>query len=148
MNMIVFGVIFFQFLILLMQTLRLIERPKDKKRLRYLILLILLILYNLCLTFLPDQRFSASIKLQEDVSSVVTSAMAVYFGYYFYKAFNLYNPQAFLSSKTLLSMPFLALFIMPELDSATRQNFLPFLFSGWVIYSVANLLVRNLKQQQ
>jgi signal transduction histidine kinase/DNA-binding NarL/FixJ family response regulator len=68
-----------------------ISRPTDKSRLRYLILLFLLIVYNIVGGLLPDQNIDISVQLQNCISYSTGFLMAAYFPYYFYKGFDLKN---------------------------------------------------------
>ena len=64
--------------------------PKDKTRLWYFVLLVLLIFYNLTGGFFPDPEISwISLQLQNVIAYGSGFLMASYFPYYFYKSFNL-----------------------------------------------------------
>jgi hypothetical protein len=66
-----------------------ISRPADKSRLRYLILLLLLIIYNVVGGLLPDKNIDIPVQLQNCFSYSTGFLMAAYFPYYFYKGFEL-----------------------------------------------------------
>lgn len=138
--------VFFEITMLLTQVIRVYERPKDKSRLRYLFLLVLLVLYNLCQLFLPQQYIPVSTLLQPAITSTVVFLIIIYFGYFFYKAFNLHGLHSFIPNTVLLSMPFLSLFVLPDLESNVRLNLIPLLFSIAVIYSTAYQLFLRLNQ--
>jgi DNA-binding NarL/FixJ family response regulator len=63
-----------------------ISRPADKSRLRYLILLMLLIIYNVVGGLLPDNNIDIPVQLQNCFSYSTGFLMAAYFPYYFYKS--------------------------------------------------------------
>ncbi|WP_316794195.1 response regulator transcription factor [Pedobacter frigoris] len=66
-----------------------LSRPEDKRRLWYLLLLVLLIVYNVTGGLFPDPRYSLPLVLQNIIAYGSGFVMAAYFPYYFYKAFNL-----------------------------------------------------------
>ncbi len=66
-----------------------LNRPDDKHRFWYLILLFLLILYNVSGGLLPDPDYPIPIFMQNIIAYGSGFLMASYFPFYFYKAFNL-----------------------------------------------------------
>lgn len=66
-----------------------LSNPAEKRRMWYLFLLILLIVYNITGGLLPDARFGMSMVWQNIIAYGSGFLMAAYFPYYFYKAFNL-----------------------------------------------------------
>lgn len=74
---------------LLFQLFYYLFRPRDKNRLLYLILLILLLVYNITGGLFPDPKINIPISIQEMVAYGSGFLMASYFPFYFYKAFDL-----------------------------------------------------------
>lgn len=66
-----------------------LNRPEDKLRFWYLILLFLLIFYNLTGGLLPDPSYPIPIYIQNIIAYGSGFLMASYFPFYFYKAFEL-----------------------------------------------------------
>ncbi|HEU5292620.1 MAG TPA: helix-turn-helix transcriptional regulator [Cyclobacteriaceae bacterium] len=146
MNTFVFGIIAFEAAILLIQLIRYYERPQDKKRFRFLILLAFLLLFNLCKKIFPDEDISISMGLQSAIIDTVVFFMTVYFGYFFYYIFELKHLKFFVPNKILFSVPFVALFLLPEFDKPFRSGITPFLFSSCIIYCATRLLVQRFAQ--
>ena len=77
-------------LLLFYQLPHYLQRPQDRQRFWFLILLLLLIHYNLWNGLLPDtQIFHINIKVQYMLIDGIAYLMGAYFPYYFYKAFDL-----------------------------------------------------------
>ncbi|MET3981947.1 DNA-binding CsgD family transcriptional regulator [Mucilaginibacter sp. UYP25] len=66
-----------------------LNRPDNKLRFWYLVLLFLLILYNVTGGLLPDPDYPIPIYVQNIIAYGSGFLMASYFPFYFYKAFNL-----------------------------------------------------------
>ncbi|MEX2591279.1 MAG: helix-turn-helix transcriptional regulator [Anditalea sp.] len=66
-----------------------LQKPKEKKRKYYLILLYLLILYNIAGGMFPDEDLPMSVKLQYIIAYGTGFCMGAYFPYYFYQAYNI-----------------------------------------------------------
>lgn len=71
-----------------------LQKPAEKQRKYYLILLFLLIIYNIAGGLFPDESLPLSIRLQYILAYGTGFSMGAYFPYYFYQAFNL-TPIAF-----------------------------------------------------
>jgi len=71
------------------QLIILFQRPSEKKRLYYLILLGLLIIYNVTGGLFPDPSLSLSIKLQMILAYGSGFFMGAFFPYYFYKSYDM-----------------------------------------------------------
>ncbi len=63
--------------------------PSEKKRLYYLILLGLLIIYNVAGGLFPDPNFSLPLKIQMNLAYGSGFFMGAFFPYYFYKAYDM-----------------------------------------------------------
>lgn len=93
--------------------------PKDKTRLWYFVLLVLLILYNLAGGLFPDAGIHLiSIRVQNVIAYGTGFGMATFFPYYFYRSFQLEG----LKYHALYGAP---LFLM-----------LPYLIFFWVVYPI------------
>ena len=100
---------------LFFQVIYFLERTDDKKRFLYLLLLVLLILYNITSGFFPDENIPVPVKLQTVAAYLVAFTMSMYCVYYFYKAFNLRLLRFFATFGSLifLFVPFVFLFVLP-----------------------------------
>jgi len=97
--------------------------PKDKTRLWYFVLLVLLIFYNLTGGLFPDPEISwISLQFQNVTAYGSGFLMACYFPYYFYKSFNLEH----LRWHVIYGVPICLL--------------LPYLFFFCLIYPITNNL--------
>jgi len=115
MHTVTFIITVFELLMLFFQVIYLLERPTDKKRFLYLVLLILLILYNITSGLFPDENIPIPIKFQTVIAYLVAFAMSMYCVYYFHKAFDLKLLKFFATFGSLifLLVPFVFLFILP-----------------------------------
>lgn len=66
-----------------------LQKPHEKKREYYLILLFLLIIYNITGGLFPDENLPMSVELQYILAYGAGFCMGAYFPYYFYRAFNI-----------------------------------------------------------
>src|ERR1700742_3885814 len=66
-----------------------LNRPDDKQRLWYLILLGLLIKFNIANGLFPDPSFRLDMRVQILVADGLAYLMGAYIPYYFYKAYEL-----------------------------------------------------------
>jgi len=66
-----------------------LSNPRDSRRFWYLILLVLLLIYNITGGLFPDPNIDLSIHLQNIIAYGSGFLMASYFPFYFYKAFKL-----------------------------------------------------------
>jgi DNA-binding CsgD family transcriptional regulator len=115
MHMVTFVITVFEILMVSFQVIYLLERPNDRKRFLYLVLLVLLILYNITSGLFPDVNIPISIKVQTVIAYFVAFTMSMYCVYYFHKAFDLKLLKFFATfgSIIFLLVPFLFLFILP-----------------------------------
>jgi sensor histidine kinase YesM len=115
MHIITFLITMFEMVILLFQVVYFLERPNDKRRLWYLILLVFLLLYNICSGLLPDPLIPIPIMLQNIIAFLVGFTMSMYFVYYFYKAFDLQHLKFFATYGSVICLlgPFIILFVIP-----------------------------------
>src|SRR5690554_3152235 len=66
-----------------------LQKPSERKRKYYLVLLFLLINYNLAGGLFPDGDLPLHIRLQNILAYGAGFLMACYFPFYFYKAFDI-----------------------------------------------------------
>lgn len=71
------------------QLFHFLNRPSDRRRLWYLLLLGLLIKYNICSGLLPDPSWRLDMRLQNILAFVFAYLMGAYLPFYFYKAYDL-----------------------------------------------------------
>lgn len=146
MQPVTFGILVFQTLILSAQLIIYIARPRDKKRLWFLLLTITYIFYNLASGLLPDERYSMNLVLQNIIAYASGISVAVYFIYYIYKEFEI-SPFTFFKVKYLfytLTLSFIVLFITPYLitkDLSTART----LFLGIPVFISVTYLVQVTK---
>ncbi|HNP08181.1 MAG TPA: helix-turn-helix transcriptional regulator [Cyclobacteriaceae bacterium] len=115
MHLVTFSITAFEVVILFFQVIYFLQRTNDVRRLLYLILLVLIILYNITSGFLPDENFPLPIALQNVMAYLVAFSTSMYFVYYFYRAFNLRRLRFFATfgSLVFLFAPFIFLFVVP-----------------------------------
>jgi DNA-binding CsgD family transcriptional regulator len=155
MHIVTFSITVFELIMLCFQVFYFLQRTSDKKRLLYLILLVLLILYNVCSGFLPDQDFPVPITIQNVVAYLVAFSMSMYFVYYFYKAFDLKHLKFFATygSVFFLFLPFLLLFVVPyyatgNLDLSRQLTVvIPFLYGLAFIVATTRAFIIKFREK-
>lgn len=118
--------------------------PDDKPRFWYLILLLLLILYNVTGGLLPDRHFPIPIFVQNIIAYGSGFLMASYFPFYFYKAFNLklLRFHALYGVPLFLLVPFLIFFVISysincDLNSTVHYGIIiPFFYSMVLLWAI------------
>jgi hypothetical protein len=149
MHMVTFLITVFELVMLVFQGIYFLQRPSEKSRLQYLILLVCLIAYNLCSGLFPDERWAIPITVQTIIAYFVGFAMSMYVVYYFYKVFDLKYLKFFATYGLLffLLLPFVFLFVLPYLLtgdsrlSAKLTVIVPFCYGLGFIYSTARALI-------
>jgi signal transduction histidine kinase/DNA-binding NarL/FixJ family response regulator len=144
----------FEILMLVIQVIYFLERPSDKRRLWYLILLILLIVYNVCSGLFPDPDIPIPLQLQIIVAYAVGFTMSMYVVYYFYKVFELGHLKFFVTYGIVLFLlvPFLLLFVIPYLitgDSKLSSKLtvvIPFFYGLSFIYCTSRALLTKFRE--
>jgi DNA-binding CsgD family transcriptional regulator len=155
MHMVTFSITIFELIMLCFQIFYFLQRTSDQKRLLYLILLVLLILYNVCSGFLPDKDFVIPIAIQNVVAYLVAFSMSMYFVYYFYKAFELKHLRFFATYGSIffLLLPFLFLFVLPyyltgNLELSRRLTVvIPFLYGLVFLAATTRAFVIKFKER-
>lgn len=131
--------------------------PNDKGRLWYLILLLLLIIYNLTGGLFPDENISLiPFHIQNIIAYGSGFLMASYFPYYFYKAFNLESLRftAIYGVPLFVLLPFVVFFVIiysftKDLDFSVNYGLIiPFLYSLYILWSILWAIRKYIKQNQ
>ena len=115
MHMVTFTITAFEISVLFFQVVYFLERPSDRMRLLYLILLTLFILYNITSGLFPDENIPIPVTIQNVLAYFFAFANSMYFVYYYYKAFDLKLLRFFATFGSLifLFVPFIFLFVVP-----------------------------------
>ncbi|HEU5292169.1 MAG TPA: helix-turn-helix transcriptional regulator [Cyclobacteriaceae bacterium] len=115
MHIITFAITAFEVAALFFQIIYYLERPNDRKRLLYLILLISFVLYNVTSGLFPDENIPVPVSIQNVIAYLFAFGTSMYFVYYYYKAFDLKLLRFFATfgSIIFLFVPFLFLFVVP-----------------------------------
>jgi signal transduction histidine kinase/DNA-binding NarL/FixJ family response regulator len=153
MHLVTFVITMFEMVILFLQVIYFFERPTDKRRLWYLLLLLFLLAYNVCSGLFPDPNLSIPILYQTIAAFLVGFTMSIYFVYYFYKAFELRELKFFVyyGSLFFLIVPFIVLFVIPfsvtnNLDLSRKMTVVvPFLYGLAFIYATTKALSAKLR---
>ena len=149
MHMVTITITMFEVVMLVFQIIYFLQRPSDKSRLQYLILLLCLIAHNICSGLFPDPQFAIPIIVQNIIAYLVGFIMSMYVIYYFYKVFELSDLKFFATYGLLffLFLPFVFLFVVPYLLtgnvrlSAQLTVVVPFLYALGFIYYTARALI-------
>jgi signal transduction histidine kinase/DNA-binding NarL/FixJ family response regulator len=148
MHMVTFLITVFELVMLVFQGIYFLQRPGEKSRLQFLLLLVCLIVYNICSGLFPDARWIIPLSVQTIIAYFVGFAMSMYVVYYFYKVFDLKHLKFFATYGLLffLFLPFVFLFVVPYLLtgdsrlSAKLTVIVPFCYGLGFIYSTARAL--------
>ncbi len=151
MHMVTFTITVFEIVMLVFQIIYFLQRPSDKSRLQYLLLLLCLIAHNVCSGLFPDEQFLIPIITQNIIAYLVGFVMSMYVIYYFYKVFELSDLKFFATYGLLffLFLPFVFLFVVPYLLtgdvrlSAKLTVVIPFLYAlGFIYYTARALIIK------
>lgn len=112
MHLVTVVVCLIEFGMLCYQLVHCLSDPSDKRRMWYLVLLALLIVYNVTGGLLPNENYGMSIVLQNVIAYGSGFLMAAYFPFYFYKAFELKKLRwhVYYGVPVFLLLPYLVLF--------------------------------------
>jgi signal transduction histidine kinase/DNA-binding NarL/FixJ family response regulator len=156
MHIVTFLIIIFEMLFFFYQIVHFLSRPSDKSRLYYLILLYLLIQYNIISGLFPNPDYSLSIAVQNIILFAAGFIMAMYFPYYFYKAFNLSKLKfyAYWGSVFFIIIPFIAFFLIPyyitkDLESSKKLLLvIAFIYASSFLYALNRAIKQQSKEQK
>lgn len=115
MHMVTFTIIAIEVFLLFFQTIYFLQRPQEKQRLWYLILLFLLVQYNIAGGLFPDPNLSLPLFYQNLYSYFTGALMSIYFAFYFYKAFELDKLKfiAYYGGLLYIGLPYIIFFVVP-----------------------------------
>lgn len=121
-----------------------LNRPGDKPRFWYLILLFLLVLYNITGGLLPNPDYSIPVYVQNIIAYGSGFLMASYFPFYFYKAFDLklLRFHALYGVPLFLLAPFVLFFVISysthqDLHFTVRYGIIvPFFYSLVLLWAI------------
>jgi signal transduction histidine kinase/DNA-binding NarL/FixJ family response regulator len=153
MHIVTFLITVFELVMLVFQSIYFLQRPSEKSRLQFLLLLVCLIAYNICSGLFPDPQWIIPLSVQTIIAYFVGFAMSMYVVYYFYKVFDLKHLKFFATYGLLffLFLPFVFLFVVPYLLtgdsrlSAKMTVVVPFCYGLGFIYSTARALKLKFK---
>lgn len=114
-HVVTFSIIAIEIVLFFFQIIVYSIRPKDMSRLWFLILLVLLIIYNIFGGLFPDPRLQISFITQEILAFSVGIIMSLFLPFYVYKFLNLESLRfyAYYGSLFFLIIPFIFLFLVP-----------------------------------
>ena len=144
MHVVTFTFVILEIAMLFYQVVYYLFRPQDKSRLWYMILLILLIIYNITGGLFPDENIKIPIIAQNIIAYGSGFLMASYFPFYFYKGFELTRLRfhALYGVPILLLIPYLVFFVVGysingNLDSAIKHGvIIPFFYAIVVLVAI------------
>ncbi len=153
MHIVTFLISVFEIVMLVFQSIYFLQRPSDKTRLHFLLLLLCLIGYNVCGGLFPDEQYIIPTNVQLIVTYFFGFAMAMYVVFYFYKVFDLPELRFFATYGVLLFLllPFIFLFVVPLLLtgdyrlSAKLSVTIPFLYGLAFVWQTSRALTKKLK---
>src|SRR5690606_23192219 len=114
MHLVTFIFVLLEVLLFFYQFIHYLQRPQDKGRMWYLVLLFLLIVYNITGGLFPDPNLPIPIVTQNIIAYGSGFLMASYFPFYFYKAFDLklLRFHAIYGVPLFLLLPFFIFFVI------------------------------------
>ncbi len=104
MELSTFIITIIEFVILFFQFINYLERTQDKSRLRFLILILMFLFYNISSGLLPDKNINISILLQNVLAFGSGIILASYYFYYLVKELNMTQGKLFNTKMLLLGL--------------------------------------------
>lgn len=143
-HLITFIVIVLEFGMFLFQLAYYTIKPQDKNRKWYLILLLLMLVYNITGGLFPDPKLELPISIQVMIAYGGGFLTASYFPFYFYKAFDLKSLRwhALFGVPLFLMLPYLVFFIVVyasngNLDADIRYGMIaPFVYALVLLWRI------------
>jgi len=132
-----------------------LNKPTDKPRFWYLILLLLLLTYNITGGLFPDPDItSIPLSLQNIIAYGSGFLMASYFPFYFYKAFQLrlLRFHAIYGVPLFLILPYIVFFVIyyaitRDMDKAITYGLvIPFIYSIVILWAILRAIKFGLKE--
>src|SRR5690606_10949064 len=144
MLLITFIFVVLEFVMFFYQLIHYLSRPQEQHRLYYLILLLILIVYNITGGLFPDPDITIPIAVQNSIAYGSGFLMASYIPYYFYKGFELETLRFHAVYGVLLFflLPFFIFFVIVysldgNLDFAVKHGVvLPFFYSFVILWEI------------
>jgi DNA-binding CsgD family transcriptional regulator len=138
------------------QLIHYLSRPEDKTRYWYLILLILLIIYDITGGLFPDPKIPIPIIAQNIMAYGSGFVMASFFPYYFYKGMELHDLRfhAIYGVPVFLLLPYAVFFIGAysingDLNFAIRYGIIiPFFYSLILAYAIVRAVRAKYKEDK
>jgi DNA-binding CsgD family transcriptional regulator len=133
-----------------------LNRPADKPRFWYLLLLGLLIVYNISGGLLPNPKYDIPLYVQNIIAYGTGFLMASYFPLFFYKAFNLklLRFHAFYGVPIFLLAPYLLFFVVSysinkDLTFAVKYGIIvPFFYSFILLWAIFRAIRVNFNRKK
>lgn len=133
-----------------------LSRPSDRSRLYYLILLVLLLLYNITGGLFPDPQIPIPVKAQNIIAYGAGFLIASYFPYFFYKTLSLEKLRfhALYGVPLFLILPYLVFFagfyaLSEDLDSTVRWGMIvPFFYSILILWAILRAIRLKFSEEQ
>jgi signal transduction histidine kinase/DNA-binding NarL/FixJ family response regulator len=156
MHMVTFCIIVFELVMLIFQGIYFLQRPNDRSRLLYFILLVFLLLYNITGGFFPDEKIPIPIIVQEIIAYSLGFGMSMYVVFYFYKVFDLRHLKFFVTYGLIfcLLIPFVFLFVIPliltgNLDLSRQLTvIIPFVYGICFVVSTTRALYKKFRESK
>ncbi|ASZ13227.1 hypothetical protein CK934_20805 [Chitinophaga sp. MD30] len=156
MHLITFFFVVIEMVMFLYQMIYYLSRPRDKSRLWYLILLVLLLGYNITGGLFPDPAIPIPIVVQNIIAYGTGFTMASFFPYYFYKAFNLKRLRfhALYGIFLFLILPFFLFFVIgysinKDLGWTRRYGvIIPFLYSISLVWALTKAVLIKYREDK
>jgi len=138
------------------QLIQYLSKPEDKSRYWYLILLVLLLVYDITGGLFPDPKIPIPIIAQNIIAYGTGFMMASFFPYYFYKGMELHKLRfhAIYGVPAFLLFPYCVFFIcaysmMGDLDFAIRYGIVvPFFYSLVLAYAIVRAVRAKYKEDK
>ena len=148
-----FIIIIIELFVLFFQAIHFLQRTSDKSRLRYLILLLLLIQYNVLTGLFPDPNIPIPTYYQNITAYLVSFTVVMYFAYYIYRTYQLAEIKILSTSGTIyfLFIPFLVFFVLTYLISGNLDLsrkavvIIPFFYGVAFVFSLTKALKAKYK---
>lgn len=155
MHIVTFIFVLLEIVMFFYQLLYYLIRPEDKSRMWYLILLSLLLVYNVTGGLFPDPKMDIPIVTQNIIAYGSGFAMASYFPYYFYKAFELEKIRfhALYGVPLFLLLPYIVFFVIAysftgNLNFAIKYGVvIPFFYSFVVLWAIAKAVLVKYRER-
>lgn len=156
LHLITFLFILFEFVIFAIQFAVFLSRPKDNKRVRFFILTLLFIIYNLCSGLFPDSNFGIHLLMQNILAFGSGITLGTYYFYYLVKELNIQKDRFFNTKFLFLSLlfSFVIGFIITYLltgDLVTSKlTFIvfPVLIAIYFCYRTVAFILKNQEQKR